>query len=36
MAPADYRLRVNPLAKLSPDGRFGFRVKRHRHLIGNG
>ena len=33
MVPTDYRLRVSPLPKLSPNKRFRFKVKRHRHPI---
>lgn len=33
MVPADYRLRTNPLPKLSPDRRFRFRVRRIRHPV---
>ena len=34
MVPANYKLKLNPLPKISPNGRFGFRVARHRHPIG--
>ena len=34
MVPADYRLRTSPLPKLSPDRRFKFRVRWHRHPLG--
>ena len=30
MVPADYKLKIDPLPKLSPDKRFKFRVKAHR------
>ena len=33
MVPADYELKINPLPKLSPNRRFGFRVVRHRYPI---
>ena len=33
MVPADYKLRINPFPKLSPDKRFKFRVVRHRHPV---
>lgn len=33
MVPADYKLRINPLPKLSPDKKFKFRVVRHRHPL---
>ena len=33
MVPADYKLRVNPFPKLSPNKRFKFRVVRHRHPL---
>ena len=33
MVPADYKLRVNPFPKLSPDRKFKFRVVRHRHPV---
>ena len=31
MDPKRYKLGLNPLPKMSPDKRFGFRVVRHRH-----
>lgn len=33
MAPSNYRLKINPFPKLSPNGRFKFRVKGYRHPI---
>ena len=33
MVPADYKLRINPFPKLSPNKRFKFRVVRHRHPV---
>ena len=33
MAPANYRLKINPLPKMSPRKSFKFRVKRYRHPI---
>ena len=33
MVPADYRLKLSPLPKCSPDKKFKFRVKRIRHPI---
>lgn len=33
MVPRDYKLRVNPFPKLSPDRRFKFRVARLRHPL---
>ncbi len=33
MVPADYKLKINPLPKLSPNRKFRFRVVRHRHPI---
>ena len=33
MVPADYKLRLSPLPKFSPDKRFKFRVKRIRNPI---
>ena len=33
MVPADYRLKLNPLPKLSPNRKFKFRVKRHRYPL---
>ena len=33
MAPPNYRLKINPLPKLSPNKRFKFRVKGYRHPI---
>ena len=33
MVPADYKLKINPLPKLSPGKSFKFRVRRHRHPI---
>ena len=33
MVPANYKLKINPLPKLSPARSFKFRVKRHRHSI---
>ena len=33
MVPADYRLKLSPLPKFSPDKKFKFRVKRMRHPI---
>ena len=34
MVPADYKLKIDPLPKLSPDKRFKFRVKAHRFPLG--
>ena len=31
LAPKNYKLRLSPLPKTSPDKRFGFRVTGHRH-----
>ena len=36
MIPANYKLRIKPLPKLSPDKKFGFRIVRHRHSIESG
>ena len=33
MVPANYKLKVNPLPKLSPNGKFRFRIKRFRHPV---
>ncbi len=33
MVPADYKLKINPLPKLSPNRKFRFRVARHRYPI---
>ena len=33
MVPANYKLKINPLPKLSPSKKFAFRVVRHRHPI---
>ena len=33
MVPANYRLKISPLPKFSPDKKFKFRVKRIRHPI---
>lgn len=33
MVPANYRLKISPVPKFSPDKRFRFRVKRVRHPI---
>ena len=33
MVPSDYKLKLNPFPKLSPNKRFKYRVKRHRHPI---
>ena len=33
MVPADYRLKLSPLPKLSPDKHFKFRVVRQRHPL---
>ena len=33
MDPANYKLKINPLPKLSPSKKFGFRVVRYRHPI---
>ena len=33
MVPADYKLKLSPLPKFSPDKRFKFRVKRIRHPL---
>ena len=33
MVPADYKLKINPLPKLSPNKKFKFRVLRYRHPI---
>ena len=33
MVPADYKLRLSPLPKFSPDRKFKFRVKRIRNPI---
>ena len=33
LAPKDYKLRISPLPKTSPDKRFKFRVTGHRHPI---
>ena len=33
MVPASYKLKTNPLPKLSPTKKFGFKVVRHRHPI---
>ena len=33
MAPVNYKLKINPLPKLSPDKKFGFRVVRHRYPL---
>jgi len=31
MDPPNYKLGINPIPKMSPDKKFGFRVARHRH-----
>lgn len=33
LVPAGYKLKINPLPKLSPNKRFKFRVVRHRHPL---
>ena len=33
MSPANYKLRINPLPKLSPTRKFGFQVARHRYPL---
>ena len=33
MVPADYKLKIDPLPKLSPDKHFKFRVKAHRYPL---
>ena len=33
MVPADYKLKINPLPKLSPNRKFRFRVARYRYPI---
>ncbi len=33
MVPANYKLKVSPLPKLSPNKKFKFRVVRHRHPL---
>jgi cytochrome P450 len=33
MVPSNYRLKINPLPKLSPNKRFKFRIKGYRHPI---
>ena len=33
MVPANYRLKINPLPKMSPRKSFKFRVKRYRHPV---
>lgn len=33
MVPANYKLKLSPLPKFSPDRKFGFRVKRIRNPI---